>query len=235
MLFDIDGTLVDCGGTAGKCFAAVFRRVFGVRCPAFSVKEIAGLTDSAILSLMTERARLTHGSVERRSELFELYSRELAKKFTSKPPRSLPGAAQAVQRLQSLPGCVPGLLTGSTQATAKLKLERSGIGFKRFVCGAFAEDGERRELLPPIARARFARLFGCNPQLTIVVGDTPRDVEAAHATGCESIGVATGHYDTGALITAGARTVLPDLSDADSFCQGIADLVGRQGRQVCPP
>ena len=227
VLFDIDGTLVDCGSTAGKCFAAVFRKVFGVRCPALSVKEIAGLTDSAILSLVVERANLTRGSVEKRNELFELYSRELAKKFVSKPPRSLRGAVQAVRRVESLPWCVPGLLTGSTQATAKLKLECAGIEFKHFICGAFAEDSERRELLPPMAQARFAGLFGCNPQVTVLVGDTPRDVEAARATGCEFIGVASGHYDTRALIAAGAGTVLPDLGDANSFCQAIADVAVR--------
>ena len=234
VLFDIDGTLVDCGSTAGKCFAGVFRKIFGVRCPKLSAKEIAGLTDSAILALVAAQSHLTDGSLEKRGELFELYARELAKEFRSKPPRPLPGARQALDKLGNFPWCVLGLLTGSTQATAQLKLECAGIEFKHFICGAFAEDGERRELLPPIAQSRFARLFGRNPQLTILVGDTPRDVEAAQATGCEFVGVATGHYDTAALIGAGAGTVLPDLSDAGSFCQAIADLAAGQ-RQTDPP
>lgn len=202
----------------------MFRKTFGVRCPALLPKEIAGLTDSAILALVAERAKLADGSLERRSELFELYSRELAKKFSAHPPRALPGAVQTVRQLRNFPWCVLGLLTGSTQASARLKLDCAGIPFEQFICGAFAEDGERRELLPPVAQSRFAQLFGCSPQLTISVGDTPRDVEAAQATGCEFIGVATGHYDAAALVAAGASNVLPDLTGTESFAQLISDL-----------
>ena len=44
-----------------------------------------------------------------------------------------------------------------------------------------------------------------------VIGDTPRDVEAAHAAGCTAIAVATGHYDEAALAAAGADHVLATL------------------------
>jgi phosphoglycolate phosphatase-like HAD superfamily hydrolase len=44
-----------------------------------------------------------------------------------------------------------------------------------------------------------------------VIGDTPLDIEAAHAIGCRAIAVATGHYDVDALRAAGADTVLETL------------------------
>jgi phosphoglycolate phosphatase-like HAD superfamily hydrolase len=229
VLFDIDGTLVDCGSTAGKCFAAVFRNIFGVRCPKLSPKDIAGLTDSAILSLVAAQSHLGNGALEKRFELFELYARELAGVFHSKPPRALPGAVQAISQLGNFPWCVPGLLTGSTKATARLKLDCAGIEFERFVCGAFAEDGELRKLLPPIAQSRFSQRFGNRPEMTVLVGDTPRDVEAAQATGCEFIGVASGHYDAAALVGAGASTVLANLADTAAFCRLISDLAGGSG------
>ena len=43
-----------------------------------------------------------------------------------------------------------------------------------------------------------------------VVGDTPLDIEAAHAVGCTAVGVATGKYDAEALREAGADHVLDD-------------------------
>jgi phosphoglycolate phosphatase len=46
-----------------------------------------------------------------------------------------------------------------------------------------------------------------------VVGDTPRDVEAAHAAGCTAVAVATGHYDVAALRDAGADHVLATLEE----------------------
>jgi phosphoglycolate phosphatase-like HAD superfamily hydrolase len=44
-----------------------------------------------------------------------------------------------------------------------------------------------------------------------VVGDTPRDIDAAHAAGCTAIAVATGHYDAAALREAGAEHVIESL------------------------
>jgi phosphoglycolate phosphatase-like HAD superfamily hydrolase len=47
----------------------------------------------------------------------------------------------------------------------------------------------------------------------MVVGDTPRDIEAAQAAGAVSVGVATGHYSTAELASAGADHVLGSLED----------------------
>jgi phosphoglycolate phosphatase-like HAD superfamily hydrolase len=46
-----------------------------------------------------------------------------------------------------------------------------------------------------------------------VIGDTPRDIEAAHAVECTAIAVATGHYDREALLEAGADHVLDTLEE----------------------
>jgi len=46
-----------------------------------------------------------------------------------------------------------------------------------------------------------------------VIGDTPLDIQAAHAAGCTAIAVATGHYDRGALEEAGADHVLETLGE----------------------
>jgi phosphoglycolate phosphatase-like HAD superfamily hydrolase len=179
--------------------------------------------------LVLERAKLSGASSAKNSELFALYAEELKKKFTADPPVALAGARDAVTTIGLLAGCVPGLLTGSTRATARIKLEFAGIGFEQFACGAFSEDGEQRELLPPVARSRFARVSGEEPELTVLVGDTPRDAAAAIATGCEFIGVATGHYKAETLAAAGAGAVLPDLSDVDSFSRAIAGMRDDRG------
>ena len=46
-----------------------------------------------------------------------------------------------------------------------------------------------------------------------VIGDTPLDIEAAHAVGCTAIAVATGHFDRDALREAGADHVLGTLEE----------------------
>jgi phosphoglycolate phosphatase len=46
-----------------------------------------------------------------------------------------------------------------------------------------------------------------------VIGDTPLDVDAAHAVGCTAIAVATGHYDADALRAAGADHVIETMDE----------------------
>lgn len=222
ILFDIDGTLVDCGKAAGKSFSAAFREVFSVPCPIFSPAEVSGLTDAAILMEVVRRLDIHCADVDRRRELvFEVYARNLAAELRRQPAREIPGASTAVEAAESMAGCAVGLLTGSTRATARIKLESAGIGFDRFACGAFSEDGELREALPPAVRARFARLFSREPKATILIGDTPRDAQAAFATGCQFVGVVTGPYDRATLEKAGARVVLNDLTDATHLRRAI--------------
>jgi len=225
VLFDIDGTLVDCGVAAGKCFSAAFQEVFGVSCPIFAPEEVSGLTDSAILTKVVRRLNFQCEDFDRRRDLaFEIYARNLALELGHQPARQIPGACLAVQAARSMPGCEVGLLTGSTQATARIKLESAGLEFGQFACGAFSEDGELRTALPPAARLRFARLFGREPKVTILIGDTPRDAQAALATGCEFIGVTTGPYGRSALEQAGARIILNDLSDTESLRTAIGTV-----------
>jgi phosphoglycolate phosphatase-like HAD superfamily hydrolase len=222
VLFDIDGTLVDCGRAAGKCFSAAFKEAFGIDCPIFAAEEVSGLTDAAILMEVVRRLNIRAGDFERRRALaFEIYARNLANELKLRPARELPGAGRAVEAVRSIPGYTIGLLTGSTEATARIKLEAAGIDFGRFLCGAYSEDGESRETLPPVARARFAKCFGREPKVTVLIGDTPRDAQAAMATGCEFIGVTTGPYNKDALEKAGARVILNDLTEPRSLCQAI--------------
>ena len=228
VLFDIDGTLVDCGPAAGKCFSAAFKEAFGIACPIFAPEDVSGLTDAAILMEVVRRVNLKcEDFAGRRARAFEIYARTLAVEFERRPPREIPGASRAVQAVRSMSGCVVGILTGSTEATARLKLESAEIAFNQFACGAYSEDGELRESLPPVARSRFSRLFGREPKVTILIGDTPRDVEAALMTGCEFIGVTTGQFDRKALEKAGAKVVLNDLTDAEALCKAIEAAIRR--------
>lgn len=223
VLFDIDGTLVDCGKAAGKCFSAAFKEAFGVPCPIFAAEEVSGLTDSAILMEVVRRLGLEPDDFERRRDYaFERYANNLSEELKLHPAREIPGAGRAIEAVRSMLGCATGLLTGSTQATARIKLESARIDFGQFVCGAYSEDGESRESLPPAARGRFAELFGSDPGSVVLVGDTPRDVQAALATGCAFIGVTTGPYSRDALAKAGARVILNDLTELRSLCEAIA-------------
>lgn len=56
---------------------------------------------------------------------------------------------------------------------------------------------------------------------TVLVGDTPLDIEAALNTGARAVGVATGRYSAAELAAAGAHAVLPDLTDTAQVVTAI--------------
>ncbi|MGH9214032.1 MAG: HAD hydrolase-like protein [Acidimicrobiales bacterium] len=69
------------------------------------------------------------------------------------------------------------------------------------------------------ARANYGTQF--DAANTTLIGDTPNDVRAALDGGVRVIGVATGQDSVDDLRAAGAKTVLPDLTDLPALHAAI--------------
>ena len=84
--------------------------------------------------------------------------------------------------------------------------------------------------LVPVARQNAALRYGADfsGTATVLIGDTPHDIEAAATAGARSVGVATGSFTMQQLIDAGAEVVLPDLTDSGLVVSAVlkADPVG---------
>jgi phosphoglycolate phosphatase-like HAD superfamily hydrolase len=110
------------------------------------------------------------------------------------------------------------LLTGNPEPVARARLERLAVA--RFFppgAGAFGCEAEERADLIDLARARA----GASAVETVLVGDTPRDVEGAHEAGVRAVAVTTGEY--GAAQLAGADAVVEGLQD---LARALAALSG---------
>jgi phosphoglycolate phosphatase-like HAD superfamily hydrolase len=91
------------------------------------------------------------------------------------------------------------LLTGNPEPVARARMER--LGLDRFFpsgAGAFGCEAEERADLIDLARERE----GASVAETVLVGDTPRDVEGAHAAGIRAVAVTTGEYGPAELRAA---------------------------------
>ncbi len=99
---------------------------------------------------------------------------------------------------------------------AALKLGLAGLGDHLDLdAGAYGDAHEVRAELVAVARSAAGELYRADFSgwSTVLVGDTPLDVEAALATGARAVAVATGSYSAAELTAAGAHALLPDLTD----------------------
>jgi phosphoglycolate phosphatase-like HAD superfamily hydrolase len=119
------------------------------------------------------------------------------------------------------------VLTGNVRTLAEVKLRAVGLSHPLDLCiGAYGDDHEIRTELVHLARRRASDVYDratsdFSGEATIVVGDTPLDIEAALAAGARAVGVATGGYSVHALRAAGAHAVLSDLTNTTAVLSGL--------------
>jgi phosphoglycolate phosphatase-like HAD superfamily hydrolase len=224
VLFDIDGTLVDCGPQVRPLFAAALVEVFGTA-GAIDDYDFAGKTDPGIaLDLLTTAGFPADAVRAGLPRLRASYLDRLAGALDRQRMRLLPGVPEIVPQLARRADVVLALLTGNWEPGARTKLGRVDLnGF--FPFGAFGCDGFAREELPPVAWERAFRATGTRfrPEETLIVGDSLNDVACARAHGIPVLAVATGHTPAAALAAAGADWVVPDLLTAGELVSLFAE------------
>ena len=213
LLFDIDGTLVSTGGAGAVAWKQAFQELHGIPADIGNYTD-AGMTDPDV-GAMTFEAVLHRKPTAH--ELAQLVQRRLERLpeavAASSGYRVLPGVPERLRQL-SRDGHLLGLITGNGDGAAHIKLQRGDLN-RWFTFGAYASAGVDRAGIVRHAVQRAEGILGEDvPNADIfVVGDTPLDIDAAHAVGCTAIGVATGHHDRAALLEAGADHVLETLEE----------------------
>jgi len=227
VLWDVDHTLLDAGGAGVALLRQAFTELFG--CPFPATPPMAGRTDRAIELEILTRAGLADPAGQ--LPAFQRLAAGLAPEFgelVRSGGRVLPGAAEALAAVAALAdgstGPVQSVLTGNLRAIARVKL--AALGLDRFLdlqVGAYGDDHEVRADLVPLARASAAAAYRADfgGDATVLIGDTPLDVEAARLTGARSVGVASGGFTVAELAAAGADVVLPSLADTPAVLAAL--------------
>ena len=224
MLWDIDGTLVETAQHGRWAFADAFLEVFG-RPAADALVPMAGRTDHSIAIAILNR----EGVADAESHLPRMYE-ALHGALAARRDRiategsAMPGAHEAIEAIAARDGTLQSLLTGNIEANAAVKL--SAFGLERLLdleIGAYATDSGVRSELVAVARAKAAAKLGAEVAVkdTVVVGDTPLDVEAAKVGGARTVAVATGSYSVAQLEATEADAVLEDLRDAAAVVRAV--------------
>jgi phosphoglycolate phosphatase len=213
VLWDVDGTLVDAAGLGRDAMEVAFRQVFGQ--PSMMWPPMAGRTDRAIVLDALAGHGLTHDEalLEAFRQAAEAAFEQSAEQLAARG-RALPGALAALEAFGREP-VVQSLLTGNIRRFAEVKLRTFGLmGHVELDIGGYGWSDPVRAHLVDLAReaaaARHGRTFP--GRRTVLVGDTPLDVEAAQRSGASVVAVATGRYSVADLNAAGAHLVLADLT-----------------------
>lgn len=213
ILFDIDGTLIITGGAGAASWRMAFDELYGI--PA----DIGQFTDTGMTD--PDVGRQTFVAVlhrqPSRAEFAKLLERRLHYLYQtvadSEGYRILDGVEGLLPQLLG-DGYLLGVVTGNLEAAAHIKLHRAKLN-RFFSFGGYGSDASDRGELTRIALGRAALVYGeeVSPNQCFVVGDTPHDVEGAHAAGIACVGVASHNFDAEQLRAGGADYVIASLKE----------------------
>ena len=218
LLFDVDGTLVHAAGAGRRALERVLASRFGEVERALAGMRLDGMTDRLIVRelLGVLEAPFDDALCDR---ILDDYVGHLAGELGGPGFRVLQGVEPLLDQLTSA-GALLGLCTGNVAEGARLKLSRGAIDhhfeWGPSAIGGFAHDGEARERIVRAALDRGTDRLGATLRAedALVIGDTPRDVSAAHAHGVPVLAVATGRFSVAELRDTGADGVLATLDGA---------------------
>lgn len=202
VLFDLDGTLVD---TLDGLAASVNFALKNVGCPTRTTEEIRGFIGEGVTQLVRDALGPSRESLLGKALPF--FTAHYGERGTAQSVL-YPGALEC---LKALSGFALGMVTNKPEAPA-LKIMRA-LGaeapFKVFICG----DTLPVKKPDPETVLEACRRLGVPPAATLMVGDAPGDVKAAHGAGALAWGVSFGYRPASELKAAGADFIVDRLTD----------------------
>jgi phosphoglycolate phosphatase-like HAD superfamily hydrolase len=210
-LFDIDGTLLRSRDRIHfESFASSVRRVTGFEVNLTGI-VLHGSTDTAILREACRHAGIPAEVLEPQIEgILHAMCQTVAERRQEMNLVRMPGIEEALAHLARR-GALLGVATGNLEAIGWIKIEEAGLR-QWFRFGGFSDQYPIRAGLVGHA-ARKARELAGEEARICVVGDTPRDIEAARANSLPVIAVATGHYSFDELLACQPEVCATSLAD----------------------
>ncbi|MPZ23958.1 MAG: HAD hydrolase-like protein [Dehalococcoidia bacterium] len=213
VLWDIDQTLVRTGGAGSVAMDMAFQEIYGVE-DAFARVEFSGRTDYGIFFDSLDYGGFDKSDFQGQLERFKaVYLRRLDELLPERNGAVLPGVLRVIEAL-ALRQTPQGVATGNFKGGAELKLRHFGLD-RWLRGGGYGDSSAVRADLVAEAAASIRAEHGAVDGGVYVIGDTPLDVEAAHANGYVAVAVATGRYSIDELLACGAHHAFQDLTDVE--------------------
>jgi phosphoglycolate phosphatase len=200
LLFDLDGTLIDHFKAIHRCYSYTLPKV-GVPAPTpLQVRNaVGGGLENAIAKFVP---------ADRLAEAIAIY-RAYWHDTMLQDVEAMPGALEILQEAARR-GVVSGVLTNKLGSSSRLICDHLGFTpYLKAVLGA----NDTAWLKPDAGFTQHAlTLLGASADSTLLVGDSPYDIKAAHVGGFPAWVVTTGTHSADQLRHDGADRIFPDLT-----------------------
>ena len=184
LLFDVDGTLIDSNGAHAEAWTKALRD-HGVSVELEQIRRMIGMGGDKILpavAYVSEHSDVGQAIARRKKELFAAFLPGL------QPTR---GARALVEHLREQ-GLELIIATSGDDRDVSALLQRAGVS-DLFPERTSKDDASASKPEPDIVEAALARSWA-RPQETLLIGDTPYDIEAADRAGIGTIALRCGGY-----------------------------------------
>jgi phosphoglycolate phosphatase-like HAD superfamily hydrolase len=210
-LFDIDGTLLRSRDRVHvDSFVASVQRVTGFEVTLDGI-TLQGNTDVGILREACRQAGVPPDVIEAHTEaILAAMCTTVAEQRHALDLVLMPGVEDTLRHLARRDALL-GLATGNLEMIGWIKVESVGLR-EWFRFGGFCDHFPIRSELIAHAASKAREMAGTNARVC-VVGDTPRDIEAARANSLPVIAVATGRYSFDELLALSPEVCATTLAD----------------------
>ncbi len=211
-LFDVDGTLVELSSNPlhKNAFSHAFSKVYDIE-TSVEIINTMGMTDREIIYNVLKKNSFSDDEIfSKMDKAIEEMASYFEKNIQNESIAVIKGVEETLDYMKDK--AVLGLLTGNIERIAKAKLRRAGL-LHYFPVGAFGSDAFHRHELVSVALKRCES----KPEEIYVIGDTPKDVEAAKKANVKSIAVSTGIYSLDELAAFSPDYLFEDLTKMIEF------------------
>lgn len=224
VLWDIDGTILLMNeGISDELFENVCEEVYG-RTVSLRDYRYGGKTDRGILYEVGELAGLEEAAItDRLDDAMARIVAGLEEKMQPEHVELLPNVRELLDALHARHDVVQGLLTGNLPGCASAKLRPFELeGYFKF--GVYGIESRDRNDLGPIALERAIEHLPeplKQARDVVIIGDSVRDVECAHAIGATCIITLTGRTPCELIEPLGPHYIFEDLRDTEAVLGAI--------------
>ena len=201
VLWDMDGTMIDQTVGIIRCFSDVVAAMGYVKPDEASLRRSLGGPMASTMGLFVPKEALDEACARFRARFPEVMFEGLV---------ILPGAMDLIRAFhgQGLPQAI---FTNKHGETARKVSEHAR--FSEFIPVCIGHGDTSWHKPQAELTLHVLKQIGAGPEGTVLIGDSPTDVETARNAGIVCYGVATGAHSTAELADAGATAAFASLHD----------------------